>query len=157
MCHLANLLQRFLLEQLQLLAVGALRHKFVGRHCLLRVGLLRLNAPFLQASEHISEQIKVFFGAFPSENLGHVLVHRVENTLSGLISTTLGLLDHIRCCGLLLHNLLLCGICCLSCLGRGVRLRRDALLQATDVLDAELLLIMAFEAVFQDLDGGLQL
>ena len=86
-----------------------------------------------------------------------MLVHRVEDTLIGLISTTLRLLDHIGCCRLLLHNLLLCGISCLSSLGRGVRLRRYALLHTTDVLDAELLLIMAFEAVFQDLDGGLQL
>ena len=166
MCHLANLLQRFLLEQLKLLAVWTLRHKLVGGYGLLRVGLLRLNAPFLQASEHISEQIKVFFGTFPSEHLGHVLIHRVQDTLSGLTATLRLLMicwDHIRCCRLLLrwHYLLLCRVWCsqgcLRCLGWGVWLRCDTLLLTTDVLGAELLLIVAFEAVFEDLDCGLQL
>jgi len=80
MGHLADLLKRLLLEQMELLAVGALRYEFVHGHCpLLRSRhLLSLNVPLLEAGEHVTEEVKVFLGALTGQHLRHMIVNFVE-------------------------------------------------------------------------------
>ena len=78
--HLADFLQGFLLQKVKLLAIGALGHEFIDRYGFLRVRLLSLNVPLLEAGEHVAEEIEVLLGAFSGEDLRHVLFHRVEDT-----------------------------------------------------------------------------
>ena len=98
MRHLADFLQRFLLEEVKLLAIRTLSHEFIDRYGFLRVRLLSLNVPLLQAGEHVAEEIEVFLGAFSGKNLGHVLFHRVEDayTLCLLRALVLRLLGCLR-------------------------------------------------------------
>ena len=54
---------------MKLLAIRTLAHELIDRYCLLSMRLLRLNAPLLEASEHVAEEIEVLLGAFSGEDL----------------------------------------------------------------------------------------
>ena len=87
--HLADLHERFLLQQHQLLLVRATaRCKLIGRHHLLASCLLDRKAPLLKASEHVTEQVEVLLRCLRLQQRRHMihLVHvRLRQELLALV------------------------------------------------------------------------
>ena len=78
MSHLAYLLERFFLEELQFLPVCTSGRVFVYRHRALDPSsLLGRYIPFLQTGEHITKEVEVLLGALGLEKRSDV-VHLEE-------------------------------------------------------------------------------
>ena len=96
--HLAELLERLLLQQLQLLGFR-LAHEFVERHLLLVSTALDLQGVLLQPSEHVSEEVEILLAFLLKQ--APDMVHLDERLLGSARLSTILLVRprRVRCLG----------------------------------------------------------